>query len=68
MSSSEHKAMAPAQVRVFVLTVSDTRTDQTDTAGHNNHNPAPPIQQIFELTRLHRLFEVAFAETGESDR
>jgi molybdenum cofactor biosynthesis protein B len=33
MSSTEHKAMAPRQVRVFVLTVSDTRTDQTDTAG-----------------------------------
>jgi molybdenum cofactor biosynthesis protein B len=33
MSSSEHKAMAPKQVRVFVLTVSDTRNDQTDTAG-----------------------------------
>ena len=33
MSSTEHKAMAPKQVRVFVLTVSDTRTDATDTAG-----------------------------------
>jgi molybdenum cofactor biosynthesis protein B len=33
MSSTEHKAMAPRQVRVFVLTVSDTRTDATDTAG-----------------------------------
>jgi molybdenum cofactor biosynthesis protein B len=33
VSSSEHKAMAPARVRVFVLTVSDTRTDDTDTAG-----------------------------------
>jgi molybdenum cofactor biosynthesis protein B len=33
MSSTEHKAMAPRQVRVFVLTVSDTRTGQTDTAG-----------------------------------
>ena len=33
MSSSEHKAAAPARVRVFVLTVSDTRTEQTDTAG-----------------------------------
>ena len=33
MSSTEHKAMAPRQVRVFVLTVSDTRTDQTDTSG-----------------------------------
>jgi molybdenum cofactor biosynthesis protein B len=33
MSSAEHKAMAPARVRVFVLTVSDTRTDATDTSG-----------------------------------
>ena len=33
MSSQEHKAAAPASVRVFVLTVSDTRTDATDTAG-----------------------------------
>ena len=33
VSSTEHKAMAPARVRVFVLTVSDTRTDDTDTAG-----------------------------------
>jgi molybdopterin adenylyltransferase len=33
MSVSEHKAMAPGRVRVFVLTVSDTRTDATDTAG-----------------------------------
>ena len=33
MTSTEHKAMAPKQVRVFVLTVSDTRTDATDTAG-----------------------------------
>jgi molybdopterin adenylyltransferase len=33
MSATEHKAAAPARVRVFVLTVSDTRTDATDTAG-----------------------------------
>ena len=33
MSSSDHKAAAPAHVRVFVLTVSDTRTEDTDTAG-----------------------------------
>ena len=33
MSDKEHKAQAPAAVRVFVLTVSDTRTDQTDTGG-----------------------------------
>src|SRR5687767_5588227 len=33
VSSEGHKAAAPAHVRVFVLTVSDTRTDQTDTAG-----------------------------------
>ena len=33
MSSAEHKAAAPESVRVFVLTVSDTRTDATDTSG-----------------------------------
>ena len=33
MSSEAHKAAAPAQVRAFVLTVSDTRTDASDTAG-----------------------------------
>ena len=33
MSSQEHKAVAPAHVRVFVVTVSDTRTDDTDTSG-----------------------------------
>jgi molybdenum cofactor biosynthesis protein B len=29
----EHRAAAPASVRCFVLTVSDTRTPQTDTGG-----------------------------------
>lgn len=33
MSSAEHKAEAPARVRAFVLTVSDTRTAETDTSG-----------------------------------
>ena len=33
MSQDEHKAGAPARVRCFVLTVSDTRTDATDTSG-----------------------------------
>lgn len=33
MSQAEHKARAPASVRCFVLTVSDTRTDATDTSG-----------------------------------
>lgn len=33
MSNAEHKALAPQRARVFVLTVSDTRTDDTDTAG-----------------------------------
>jgi molybdenum cofactor biosynthesis protein B len=32
-TSSEHKAAAPQAARVFVLTVSDTRTDDTDTSG-----------------------------------
>ena len=34
MSQQEHKAAAPARVRCFVLTVSDTRTEATDTSGN----------------------------------
>ncbi len=33
MSEREHKAEAPASVRCFVLTVSDTRTEATDASG-----------------------------------
>jgi molybdopterin adenylyltransferase len=33
VSSGEHKAQAPASVECFVLTVSDTRTEATDTGG-----------------------------------
>jgi len=33
VSQTEHKAKAPASVRCFVITVSDTRTDATDTSG-----------------------------------
>jgi molybdenum cofactor biosynthesis protein B len=33
VSSSEHQSAAPHSVRVFVLTVSDTRNAQTDTGG-----------------------------------
>ena len=33
MSVGEHKAQAPAAVRCYVLTVSDTRTPETDTSG-----------------------------------
>jgi len=33
VSNEEHKAAAPEQVSVFVLTVSDTRTDDSDTSG-----------------------------------
>ncbi len=33
MSHVEHRAQAPASVRVYVLTVSDTRTTETDTGG-----------------------------------
>ena len=33
MSSAEHKAQAPARLGCFVLTVSDTRTEETDTSG-----------------------------------
>lgn len=33
MSSTAHRAAAPAAVRCFVITVSDTRTEATDTGG-----------------------------------
>jgi molybdenum cofactor biosynthesis protein B len=33
MPADEHRAHAPRTVRVFVLTVSDTRTEATDTSG-----------------------------------
>ena len=33
MSVAEHKAQAPAHVKCFVLTVSDTRTEANDTGG-----------------------------------
>lgn len=33
MSTVSHRAAAPAIVRCFVITVSDTRTEDTDTAG-----------------------------------
>ena len=33
MSVTEHKAQAPSSVRCVVITVSDTRTEATDTAG-----------------------------------
>ena len=33
MSQAEHKAAAPASVRCFIITVSDTRTEATDTSG-----------------------------------
>ena len=33
MSDADHKAAGPTTVRVFVLTISDTRTEQTDTGG-----------------------------------
>ena len=34
MSEAHHKAGAPRSVRCFVLTISDTRTEATDTGGH----------------------------------
>ena len=33
MSAGEHKATAPRSVRCYVITVSDTRTEDTDTSG-----------------------------------
>src|SRR6266404_1764727 len=33
MSQAEHKAHAPRTVRCFIITVSDTRTDDTDASG-----------------------------------
>jgi molybdenum cofactor biosynthesis protein B len=33
MSQADHKARAPVSVRCFILTVSDTRTEETDASG-----------------------------------
>jgi molybdenum cofactor biosynthesis protein B len=33
MSFTDHRAKAPATIRCYVITVSDTRTDETDTGG-----------------------------------
>ena len=33
MGAEDHKKHAPKRVRVFVITVSDTRTEETDTSG-----------------------------------
>jgi molybdenum cofactor biosynthesis protein B len=33
MSQTEHKARAPVSVRCFVVTISDSRTEETDTSG-----------------------------------
>src|SRR3954466_882678 len=33
MSQTEHNAGAPVSVRCFVVTISDTRTEETDTSG-----------------------------------
>ena len=33
MSHHEHRAASPTQIRCYVLTVSDTRTDENDTGG-----------------------------------
>jgi len=33
MSQAEHKADAPSSVRCFIVTISDTRTEETDTSG-----------------------------------
>jgi len=33
MSHVEHKATAPQSVRCYIVTISDTRTEETDTAG-----------------------------------
>ena len=38
MSHVEHKRQAPTSVRCFVVTVSDTRTEETDTAGRAIHD------------------------------
>lgn len=32
-AEAEHKALSPRSVRCFVLTISDTRTEETDTSG-----------------------------------
>ena len=59
MNYLKHRATAPATINCFILTVSDTRTSETDTSGHamqdtltkNGHNivgyelvPDDPVQ------------------------
>lgn len=34
MSHQEHRAASPKHIRCYVLTVSDSRTEETDTGGH----------------------------------
>jgi molybdenum cofactor biosynthesis protein B len=52
MSVSEHRSHAPASVRCAVVTVSDTRTEATDTSGHaivellEAHGHAIPFRTI----------------------
>lgn len=51
VSQTEHKAAAPVHVRVAVLTVSDTRTEATDTSG-------PAIREIL-LEAGHHVIDAA---------
>jgi molybdenum cofactor biosynthesis protein B len=74
MSAEQHKAHAPRSVRVFVVTVSDTRTEESDTSGRlarellerEGHRVAgyrvlrDEPEQVAELVR-------AVAERGEAD-
>lgn len=74
MSAIDHKAAGPVRVRVFVLTVSDTRTDATDSSGlaicelleANGHHVAGKAIEKDEPARVAELVrqQAAIADVG----
>lgn len=54
MSSTAHRAAAPAAVRCFVITVSDTRTLETDTSGQAIVDMLAAAGHMVEARRLVR--------------
>ncbi len=45
-----------------LVAVHKTATQRNNTVALRLLNPTPPVQQIFELTRLHRIFEIVKRE------
>ncbi|HEY2748595.1 MAG TPA: MogA/MoaB family molybdenum cofactor biosynthesis protein [Polyangia bacterium] len=50
--ADDHKKHAPARVRVFVVTVSDSRTEATDTSGHAARELIEAAGHVVAGTRL----------------